>query len=162
MSSLGNASTFGLGFAEAADIAAGGTFAGQTVDGTAVVVKFTHYGDATLDGRVDFNDLVRLAQNFGTTPPATQGAWSRGDFTYDGIINFSDLVTLAQNFNAGVAGSASLSKVAQASPMAAVEAEHLVGGSLLRRATQVEARPSLNSKFRRRCGWGNWGTRIRT
>jgi Ca2+-binding RTX toxin-like protein len=107
MTSLGNTSTFALGFGEASDVTTGGIFAGQTVDGTSVVVRFTRYGDATLDGRVDFNDLVRLAQNFNSGVPATNlGSWRRGDFTYDGMVNFDDLVKLAQNYNTGVPGAA--------------------------------------------------------
>ncbi|HEY7115201.1 MAG TPA: hypothetical protein VH475_01370 [Tepidisphaeraceae bacterium] len=99
-SGLANASTFALGYDEASNVATGGIFDGQTVDGTAVVVTFTRYGDATLDGNVDFSDLVKLAQNYNSTVPATQGAWSRGDFTYDGLVDFNDLVKLAQNYNA--------------------------------------------------------------
>src|SRR5206468_475920 len=45
MSSFADASKFALGFAEASDVAADGTFAGQPIDTTAVVVKFTLYGD---------------------------------------------------------------------------------------------------------------------
>jgi hypothetical protein len=99
MSSLGDASHFALGFAEASDVAGGGTFAGQGVDGTAVVVKFTRYGDANLDGAVDFADLVRLAQNFN----ATATGWSQGNFDYDTAVGFSDLVRLAQNFSSPAA-----------------------------------------------------------
>jgi Ca2+-binding RTX toxin-like protein len=102
-SSLADASNFALGFAEAADVAPGGTFLNQPTDNTAVVVRFTRYGDANLDGKVDFNDLVHLAQNYNTTVAANpHGSWNSGDFTYDGAVNFTDLVQLAQNTNAPV------------------------------------------------------------
>jgi fibronectin-binding autotransporter adhesin len=55
-------------------------------------------GDATLDGAVDFNDLVKLAQNYNTTL-TTDNWWSSGDFTVDGRVDFNDLVKLAQNYN---------------------------------------------------------------
>jgi len=59
--------------------------------------------DATLDGIVDFNDLVHLAQNYNTTvSTVTDSWWYNGDFTYDGIVDFNDLVKLAQNYNTKV------------------------------------------------------------
>jgi hypothetical protein len=53
-------------------------------------------GDATFDGRVDFNDLVALAQHYNTPEGTT---WADGDFNFDGKVDFNDLVTLAQNYN---------------------------------------------------------------
>jgi MYXO-CTERM domain-containing protein len=79
----------------------GGSFLGKTgVDASSVLVRLTLAGDATLDGVVDFNDLVKLAQNYNTTVSTTTGSWwFNGDFTYDGIVDFNDLVSLAQNYN---------------------------------------------------------------
>jgi autotransporter-associated beta strand protein len=95
-----------VGYAEASDIVgpAGGTFLGASVDGEAVLVRYTLKGDATLDGKVDFNDLVTLAQNYNTVDGAR--AWFDGDFTYDGNTDFNDLVLLAQNYNTGLPGAA--------------------------------------------------------
>ena len=92
-----------LGYAESAALVpvTGGTFAGQDVDPTAILVRTTLFGDATLDGVVDFNDLVKLAQNYNTTdgaPPLVVD----GDFTYDGVVDFNDLVKLAQNYNTAI------------------------------------------------------------
>jgi hypothetical protein len=56
-------------------------------------------GDATADGVVDFNDLVKLAQNYNVTDGQRQ--WADGDFNYDGNVDFKDLVALAQNYNTG-------------------------------------------------------------
>jgi autotransporter-associated beta strand protein len=56
-------------------------------------------GDASLDGRVDFTDLVAVAQNYNTEVSAvTDSWWLRGDFTYDGLVDFNDLVVLAQHY----------------------------------------------------------------
>lgn len=52
-------------------------------------------GDATLDGRVDFDDLLSLAQQFGST---TRRYWADGDFNGDGRVGFDDLLGLAQNY----------------------------------------------------------------
>ena len=51
-------------------------------------------GDATLDGKVDFSDLVALAAHYGNTT----ATWEEGDFNHDGVVNFADLVTLAANY----------------------------------------------------------------
>jgi autotransporter-associated beta strand protein len=76
------------------------TFLGTTVDKSTAVARYTLAGDATLDGTVDFNDLVKLAQNYNTSvKDVTESWWNKGDFTYDGITDFNDLVKLAQNYN---------------------------------------------------------------
>jgi hypothetical protein len=54
-------------------------------------------GDANLDTKVDFTDLVRLAQNYGQSNPSM--AINVADFNLDGVTNFNDLVALAQNYN---------------------------------------------------------------
>jgi probable HAF family extracellular repeat protein len=46
-------------------------------------------GDANHDRKVDFTDLVPLAQNYNRSSGAT---WSQGDFDGDGAVNFGDLV----------------------------------------------------------------------
>jgi autotransporter-associated beta strand protein len=102
-----------VGYAEASDVlsallASAGTnatFLGQKVDDTSIVVRYTLAGDATLDGVVNFDDLVRLAQNYNI---AGGRIWSGGDFTYDGNVNFADLVLLAQNYNVGLPGAGAI------------------------------------------------------
>jgi hypothetical protein len=61
-------------------------------------MKLTLAGDSNLDGRVDFTDLVALAQNYNA--PDTGYFWDEGDFNYDHKVDFNDLVLLAQNYNA--------------------------------------------------------------
>jgi len=78
-----------LGYADSADGVVHG-LADKTV-----LVKFTLYGDANLDGAVNFADLLLLAQNYGKTQNAN---WDQGDFDYNGSIGFSDLLDLAQNY----------------------------------------------------------------
>jgi acid phosphatase len=76
------------------------TFLSQPADATSLLVRLTLLGDATLDGAVDFNDLVHLAQNYNTQPGP--GAWLQGDFNYDGNVDFNDLTALAQNYNSAL------------------------------------------------------------
>lgn len=68
--------------------------AAHTVGYSAGVVKWTLYGDANLDGAVDFNDLLIIAQNYGRT----NANWYEGDFNYDGKVDFADLLKLGQNY----------------------------------------------------------------
>jgi hypothetical protein len=79
----------------------GGAFMGEAVDATTVLARVTRAGDANLDGKVDFGDLLRLARHYGgDVSAAAGGAWLSGDFTYDGVVNFSDLLVLAKNYGA--------------------------------------------------------------
>jgi hypothetical protein len=71
-------------------------------------------GDANRDGKVNFADLVTVAQNYNTASGAT---WAKGDFTGDGKVDFADLVQLAQNYNVGTGAAAA--SPGQASPVAA-------------------------------------------
>ena len=57
-------------------------------------------GDANADGKVDFADLVTVAQNYGS---GSQD-WEHGDFNGDGDVGFADLVSIAQNYGASQAG----------------------------------------------------------
>jgi Dockerin type I domain len=100
-----------IGYATSAELlgASGGTFMGQTVDGSAVLARYTFAGDANLSGKVDFTDLVALAQNYGSdfnANPTTDSWWTHGDFNYDGKVNFTDLVKLAQNYGAALPADA--------------------------------------------------------
>ena len=61
-----------------------------------VLVKFTLYGDANLDGRVDFSDLLILAQHYQNS--RSLATWDQGDFNRDFSVNFADLLLLAQNY----------------------------------------------------------------
>ena len=54
-------------------------------------------GDVNFDGKVDFADLVVVAQHYNTAPGTA--VWADGDFTGDGNVDFADLVKLAQNYS---------------------------------------------------------------
>jgi hypothetical protein len=91
-----------LGIVKATDIFPSfpATFAGQTVDATDVLVRYTRYGDANLDGGVNLQDFNRLASNFG----GIDKVWSQGDFNYDGRVNLGDFNLLASNFGFSATG----------------------------------------------------------
>ena len=93
------AANTGLGYLEASDYhamhGAATTFAGETVDNTAVLVRYTLYGDTDLDRGVSINDFNHLAGNFGV---ATNKTWFDGDADYDGGVSINDFNLLAGNF----------------------------------------------------------------
>ncbi len=65
-------------------------FAGNAVDATSVLVKYTYWGDANLNGVVDANDYDVIDRGFLFQPlPEDMGWWS-GDFNYDGVIDAND------------------------------------------------------------------------
>ena len=90
----------GLGAVEATDYDAmhggpGALFDGIDPDATAVLVKYTYNGDATLDGRITFDDYVRIDTGFN----AHRTGWANGDFNYSGAVNFDDYVLIDTAFN---------------------------------------------------------------
>jgi hypothetical protein len=115
-------------------------FAGQPVDPSSLLIKFTYAGDSDLDGDVDVNDLGSLASAWQTA-----GLWVAGDFDYNGSIDVNDLGMLASNWQAGVGnplGPSSLSDALSALglPSASVPEPTMlafmslvVGGALRRR-----------------------------
>ena len=85
--------------AEATAINDGGAIVGTgTLSGQrhAFMLRPLTPGDANADGKVDFADLVAVAQNYG----ASNADWEHGDFDGDGIVSFPDLVAIAQNYGA--------------------------------------------------------------
>jgi hypothetical protein len=100
--SLGDATHHALGMAESSDLfwSFPASFQGDPVDATSVLVKYTYYGDANLDGAVDIRDLYQLACHWKTTDD-----WFCGDFNYDNYVDVHDLTLLAINWQAGVGGA---------------------------------------------------------
>jgi hypothetical protein len=84
-----------IGYAEAADLGIA-SFSGQTVDASAVLLRYTFAGDSNLDGTVNLTDFTFLAANFNKTGGAT---WLQGDYNYDGNVDLTDFTFLAGNFN---------------------------------------------------------------
>jgi parallel beta-helix repeat protein len=83
-----NPGLYAIGYADGNDDVGTPAVAGQ------IYMQATVVGDATLDGIVNFPDLLLVAQNYGKTGQD----WAHGDFNYDGIVNFPDLLLVAQNY----------------------------------------------------------------
>ncbi len=65
-----------------------------------VLVKYTYFGDANLDGKVDASDYSRIDSAYlaGQSGHPMTG-WFNGDFNYDGVINGSDYTLIDNAFN---------------------------------------------------------------
>ncbi len=92
----GGSRTLGYGEATTVFDTFPATFAGAAVDNTAVLIRYTIPGDASLDGAVNFDDLLRTAQNY----EGVGKTFAEGNFDYDalGNVNFDDLLLVAQNY----------------------------------------------------------------
>jgi hypothetical protein len=73
-------------------------FAGETISGGDILVKYTYRGDANLDGRINVDDYGRIDLNAGL---GTTG-WFNGDFNFDGKVNIDDYGII--DVNIGVQG----------------------------------------------------------
>ena len=75
------------------------TFSGRTIDTTAVLVKYTYYGDADFSGVVTFDDYARTDLGF----VLNRFGWVNGDYDGSGSVNFDDygLIDLAFNSQSG-------------------------------------------------------------
>jgi hypothetical protein len=66
-----------------------GLFAGQTVDATAVLIKYTWRGDTNLDGKLNIDDYTHIDTGSSNTP-----SFAHGDINFDGRINIDDYLML--------------------------------------------------------------------
>lgn len=78
-------------------------------------VKVGLMGDVNGDGRVDFEDLLILARNYGKA-----GTPNQGDLDDDGKIDFDDLVLLTRNYGKSTSGD---QQIANAEPLVPADAQ---------------------------------------
>jgi hypothetical protein len=89
------------------------TFDGESLDpsGNDILVKYTYFGDANLDGKVDGSDysLIDYSSLSQSSGPPGGGSWGSangptngfhdGDFNYDGAVDGSDYTLIDNAFN---------------------------------------------------------------
>ncbi len=97
---------------------AGNTFDGEPVSSSDVIVKYTYYGDANLDGQVDGSDYSRTDNGFASGLTG----WQNGDYNYDGVVNGSDYTLIDNAFNRQSSPLAQLAATVAATPAAQVAA----------------------------------------
>jgi hypothetical protein len=109
-----------------------GPFDGQSPGPNDVLVKYTYFGDANLDGKVDGSDYSKIDAGYASHGALT--GWANGDFNYDGVIDGSDYSLIDNAFNnqnaVTLASSAAASaQVASASVGRALPATVFAAGS---------------------------------
>ncbi|HEY7089090.1 MAG TPA: hypothetical protein VH518_13430, partial [Tepidisphaeraceae bacterium] len=93
------------------------TFAGQSVNSSSVLLKYTYAGDADLDGDADGVDIGTWATNFtGELGGTGSQVWTQGDWDYDGDVDGVDAGLWAQAFT-GELGGAGLGSVVVDAPL---------------------------------------------
>src|SRR5207244_1974979 len=65
-------------------------WAGQTITGTDTLVMYTYGGDATLDGKINIDDYVKIDSGIA----GGYTGWVNGDFNYDGKVSIDDYITV--------------------------------------------------------------------
>ena len=68
------------------------SFDGQSAVNTDILIKYTYFGDANLDGKINTSDVTVTDNSYNSGIPG----WASGDWNYDGLLNSSD-VTLYDN-----------------------------------------------------------------
>jgi hypothetical protein len=92
----------------------GSPFDGVNTTTSDVLVKYTYYGDANLDGTVNGADYQQIDNGFGLGLTG----WSNGDFNYDGVVDGSDYSLLDNTFNQITAsGASSLALIANSTSL---------------------------------------------
>jgi hypothetical protein len=84
-----------IGVARASDVrpataTATASWGGQTITGTDTLVMYTYGGDATLDGKINIDDYVKIDSGIA----GGYTGWVNGDFNYDGKVNIDDYTTV--------------------------------------------------------------------
>jgi hypothetical protein len=95
------------------------SFDGNSTGEGDVLIKYTYYGDANLDGKVDGADYSRIdsAVLANRSSPGSATGWFNGDFNYDGVINGSDYTLIDNAFNTQGAQLAAVVSTAQIAPL---------------------------------------------
>jgi hypothetical protein len=113
------------------------TFDGTTPADGDVLVKYTYYGDANLDGQVDGSDYTKIDAGYSSqTGSSKLTGWENGDFNYDGKIDGSDYTLIDNAFNTQAASlsapiAASTAQIATTSAVPEPAAIGLIAVSLV-------------------------------
>jgi hypothetical protein len=70
-------------------------FDGNSTSSGDVLIKYTYYGDANLDGQVDGSDYTLIDNGFNNHLTG----WYNGDFNYDGVVDGSDYTLIDNAYN---------------------------------------------------------------
>ena len=69
-------------------------FSGTPVDSTTLLLKYTYYGDANMDGRINADDFALIDRGFAKHLTG----WTNGDFNYDNSVTPADYLLIDRVF----------------------------------------------------------------
>ncbi len=113
--------------ANAAGVALVSTFEGVSVSNTDVLIKYTYFGDANLDGIVNGSDYTLIDNGVNSSLTG----WRNGDFNYDGIVNGDDYTLIDNAFNTQGAAITGLPVLAADVAQAAIPEPAMSAATLL-------------------------------
>jgi autotransporter-associated beta strand protein len=116
----------------------GGTLDGVSTAATDVLVKYTYYGDADLNGTVNGADYQQIDMGFG----AHLTGWSNGDFNYDGVVNGSDFALIDNTFNQILASGASPLAIVADPANLGISSSNLIASPLAAVSTSAVPEPT--------------------
>jgi hypothetical protein len=108
-------------------------FAGMTPGMYDVLARYTYYGDANLDGKVDGSDYSLIDNGYLNH----LSGWSNGDFNYDNSIDGSDYTLIDNAFN---------TQGAQLAALIATPAGKFASGSAIRAAVPTNMLATIPSE----------------
>jgi len=96
----GNPVDYALAIVDNSDPDGGGMadLEGEPVDATSVLVKYTFYADADLNGQLDAADVNRLVLSFGGLLADPTARWASCDYNYDNLVDAADVNLLVLAF----------------------------------------------------------------
>jgi autotransporter-associated beta strand protein len=74
---------------------------GGTIPASAIVGKYTYFGDVNMDGQVTGDDYTVVDSNLNTDPPVGL-EWLRGDANTDGVVTGDDYTAIDARLGLGV------------------------------------------------------------
>jgi|GEM_PF-4276878 len=84
-----------LAYGYSSQIPTRASFNGVPISGNDVLMAYTLAGDVNFDFKVDFTDILAVAQKYGIQ---SGGRWVEGDIDYNGLVDFNDLILFGQNY----------------------------------------------------------------
>jgi fibronectin-binding autotransporter adhesin len=111
-----------LGYGNAADLGFV-SFGGSPVGADAVLVKFTYYGDSSLDGNVDLgNDFTLFLAGY----LSGASSWELGDYNYDGKVDAVDFGLFIDSYKSLGGSMGDLAPVIEGAPLTTAQKAQLL------------------------------------
>jgi hypothetical protein len=125
-------------------------FFGRTPLPGDILVAYTYFGDANLDGKVDGSDYSLIDNGYASNQTGFTGAvlsgWYNGDFNYDGVIDGSDYALIDNAYNNQTTLATSADEVLSTSQVAAAAVPEPAFLSIILLATIISLQRSRHQR----------------